>query len=764
MAPRPLRSLESLATLLSFTYSPHPPSVNLSITLFVTLSSLLILSPLFAQAQVQTQDPIYQPVAYAASTILADGGFYLYGGVVRFASTDLGPNQGSKQFLRLDLTKSFDTNSPPWEALSGYLSYTMLTATPSKSGKQIVFGGNRGYLGTLSYIYDITSRNWTTTPNIPGMEASMAGYKRSNIGMQLDPVTGLVYMYGGFQYMSFSNEVNVLNTSDPDPSKAHWTVTKNQTTIPALYEPFVLYLPSREQILVLAGCDNYNNLTGLVGSCAPLNVGYLLSNGTNNTALQIKTQRISNGPGPRYQACKVVLRNGNVFVHGGRDPNNFFGDAWVLNVDSWVWYEINIQGPTEAMTRAGHTCEMGPHDQIIIAGGFVADAGISHYVQPYVAVIDTKNWTWETRFRGGELSDHSIHLDSDNEGLSGGTKAGIVIGALAAMALFGAGALYCFRRRKSGIDFSTAPSFALPTFKKKEATSEPTSRVTAKDSRSSTIESGTSIQHHPLNSHSLYGSPRPQVGTRGAPPGSTECLSAQTTPRIESQYLSVLSTSSSFTSTAPSTHTRHSPQLYNTHRSSNNSIASIPLHGSHVSIATNQDSGSSATNSTVTVTRVNTVHTPILTPARGFNTGHLNGPQGVPESDALIERSSPGVRTHFVSREDLDGDGLYLPLTPSTQYTSSSIVIGVPPHLSSTISTGSMPGSSRYHEGSSTSVPGSPSAPSRSMSYREKQKERDLSAIIQRMESEGRMELQSPHAIVQSEPEVEEHNVEVDKK
>ncbi|KAF9278033.1 hypothetical protein BGZ74_003182, partial [Mortierella antarctica] len=508
----------------------------------------------------------------------------------------------------------------------------MLSATSSKNGKQIVFGGNRDYLGTLSYIYDVPSRSWTTTPNIPGMESSMAGYKRSNIGMQLDPITGLVYMYGGFQYMSFSNEVNVLNTSDPDPSKAHWTVTKNQTTIPALYEPLVLYLPSREQTLVLAGCDIYNNSTGRVGSCAPLNVGYLLSNGTSNTALQIKTQKISNGPSPRYQACKVVLRNGNVFVHGGRDRTNFFGDAWVLNIDSWVWHETKIQGPTEAMTRAGHNCEMGPHDQIIIAGGFVEDdAGISHYVQPYVAVIDTRTWTWKTSFRGG-----------DNEGLSGGAKAGIIIGALAAVALFGTGALYCFRRRKNGMYFSTAPSFALPTFKKKETKTEPTSRVATKESRSSTIESGTSLQHHSLNSHSPYATSGPQVGTRGAPPGGEESLSAQTTSGVESQYLSVLSPSSSCTSTAPSTHTRHSPQFYNTHTSSDNSIASIPRQSPHVGIATNQDSGLSATNSTVTVTRVNTVHTPILTPARGFYTSHLSGPQSVPESDALIERSSPG--------------------------------------------------------------------------------------------------------------------------
>lgn len=373
MAPRPLRTLESSATILSFTHSTHPPSIKNLYTFLITLSCLLALSPLFTQAQTQSQSPAaYKPVAYAASSILADGGFYLYGGVVRFASTALEANLGSNQFLRLDLTQSFDTNSPPWETLTGYLDYTMISATPSQSGKQIVFGGNRGHPGTLSYIYDIASGNWTTTPNIPGMESSMAGYKRGNIGMQLDPFTGLVYMYGGFQYVSFSNEISVLDTSDPDPSKAKWTVTKNQTIIPALYEPFVLFLPSRNQTLVIAGCDTYNVLTGLVASCAPLNIGYLLSNGATNNTLQIQTQRILSGPSPRYQACRVVLRDGNVFVQGGRDPNNFFGDAWVLHVDTWVWQEVMIQGPTDAMTRAGHNCQIGPHDQIIIAGGIVS--------------------------------------------------------------------------------------------------------------------------------------------------------------------------------------------------------------------------------------------------------------------------------------------------------------------------------------------------------------------------------------------------------
>lgn len=192
------------------------------------------------------------------------------------------------------------------------------------------------------------------------------------------------------------------------------------------------------------------------------------------------------------------------------------------------------------------------------------------------------------------------------------------------MALFGAGALYCFRRRKNGAYFSTAPSFALPTIEKEARGS--TSRATTEESRSSKIESESSMELHSSRLYSPYAAPRLQNSTKATPAGGDVRL--------------------------------------------------------------------------------------------------LSGPQSVPESNAFFERSSPGVRTHFGGPQDLDGDGLYPPLTPTSQYASSSIVIGVPPHLSSTISAGSMSVSSKYHEGDSSSMPGSPPmySPSKSVSYRDTQK------------------------------------------
>ncbi|KAF9897714.1 hypothetical protein BX616_005107 [Lobosporangium transversale] len=305
----------------------------------------------------------YKPISYAASAILSDGSLYLYGGVIKFAVT----NAGTSQFLRIDLTQNFDTTSPPWVTLPGYLTYTMVEATPSMNGEQLILGGNRDIDGPLSYIYDVAHAKWTITPTLPGM-STMTGYKRSNVGMALDRHTGLVYIYGGFNRDVFLRELSVLDTNNKGPSEMKWTLSFNQATIPTLYEPYVLYLPTQRKILVMAGCVRMDT-QGYASACTPLNVGYLVSGGASRETLSLQTQQLSTGPAARYQGCRVVLANGDVFIQGGRDPTTFYGDAWLLNVGNWSWTSITINGPPAAMTRAGHTCQLGPNGQVIIIGG-----------------------------------------------------------------------------------------------------------------------------------------------------------------------------------------------------------------------------------------------------------------------------------------------------------------------------------------------------------------------------------------------------------
>ncbi|KAF9930564.1 hypothetical protein FBU30_000353 [Linnemannia zychae] len=423
---------------------------------------LILLSPQPTNSQ---DSPVYQPITYAASAVLADGHFYLYGGVIKLAP-DREFNTGTNQFLKLDLTKSFDATKAPWTRLQGNLTYTMIQAEPSLDGQHFVTGGNRDNLGALSHIYSIQSNTWITAPAQPNI-TSLAGYKRSNVGMALDRSSGLMYVYGGFQWQGFSNEINVMDTTSSDARRMGWTLSFNQTTIPPLYDPMMVYLPSQNKTLVLGGCISMSPSDGIVNACLPLSDGYLLSRGESAQSLLIERQAMNAAPLPRYQSCRLTLPDGNVFIQGGKGVTEFFSDAWVLNVTDWTWKTVSIKGPMMEMARAGHSCQFGAYGQIVIVGGYNKKGALSMHVTPDIAIIDTGTWSWKSSYNGGPLdciwptscppipgsdngSDGSNNSNNGGSGLSAGAKGGIGAGiAVVAIAAGIFGFIYWRRRQAS---------------------------------------------------------------------------------------------------------------------------------------------------------------------------------------------------------------------------------------------------------------------------------------------------------------------------
>lgn len=341
-------------------------------SLLPALLSLVLLAfyPTATSGQ-QAQPPAtYEPIAHAGSAILADGGLYIYGGVTWFAPP-AGLNKGSNQLLRVDLTKSFSTLTPPWTSLPTNSNFTMIDAIPSRNGTQFITGGNRDHWGTISYIYDVATKKWAPAPFYPGF-GGMTGYKRTNVGMSLDRSTGLVYICGGLQHAAFSNEIAVLDTSVP-PADMTWRARTNSTALPALYEPYVAYLPTVKKSIVFGGCSGFSG--GVTARCDGLDRGYLISNPDAGGRIEVVEQALTlgvGGPLPRYQGCKVELPDGRVFIQGGKDVRNvFYSDAWILSPATWTWEKVEIKGNLTQMLRAGQACELGPNGQIIIVGGKV---------------------------------------------------------------------------------------------------------------------------------------------------------------------------------------------------------------------------------------------------------------------------------------------------------------------------------------------------------------------------------------------------------
>ncbi|KAG0050757.1 hypothetical protein BGZ83_004473 [Gryganskiella cystojenkinii] len=723
------------------------------------LTSLLLclVSPWFLHhTNAQTTTPVaFQNIAYAASSILADGGFYLYGGVIVFVDDPNLPNTGTKQFLRLDLTKSFSTLSPPWTSLNGNLTFTMIEAAPSQTGQQMVLGGNRDHNGPLSYIYDINTKAWIVSPNIPSMPTGMSTYKRSNVGVDLDRSTGLVVMYGGFQYLSFSSEVSTLDTTSQDATKFGWDMSVNQTVIPPLYDPFVMYLPTIQKTLVMAGGDYYDVLQGLVGRCATLDTGYLISGGTSLKTIKYEKQALAfpngltSGPTARYQSCKVVMKDGNVFVQGGRDPSVFYSDAWILNVTTWTWNSVTISGDQTAMTRAGHACEMGPNGQILVVGGFIKVNNVSSYVSPVMAVIDTNKWTWKTDYTGAPVSqiwtppttipsgnngttgnngtngtngtnnNNNTTTDPGNgkdsgasSGLSGGAKGGI--GAGVVLALLGiAGFVFYRRRSQQGLDKSSIHSYHQqpPVSEKKvddgndDVGSGSPIAASAGAGQGSPIslraqvlqqQGSPSISTAPLSSAAmttlpLYPAPPPDLPISTKPsqlPGSkfggyfVKSGSNKDLPitKGDDDALAAAMFQAEDKVTSSGHSQAESPVIYRSVVSSpsNSQEVNLKLETAHISSGTSagmlNPQGIARSPASTYIPPPSSTYAAANSPQRGY----LN-PQSVPEHEARIERSSPGVQTQVIyTNKDLDGQGLYPPLTSNRPFGAYSTIIGTP--------------------------------------------------------------------------------------
>ncbi|KAF4592525.1 Galactose oxidase/kelch, beta-propeller [Ophiocordyceps camponoti-floridani] len=93
-------------------------------------------------------------------------------------------------------------------------------------------------------------------------------------------------------------------------------------------------------------------------------------------------QPTTGGPASRARGCAVVApaadrSSFNIYYYGGFDgihpQSPFHDDVWVLSLPSFTWTLIN-RG-TELHARAGHRCFLPYPDQMMVFGGYAAEAG-----------------------------------------------------------------------------------------------------------------------------------------------------------------------------------------------------------------------------------------------------------------------------------------------------------------------------------------------------------------------------------------------------
>ncbi|KAI8596442.1 hypothetical protein EDD21DRAFT_358142 [Dissophora ornata] len=332
----------------------------------------------------------YQPVSYSATAVLGSR-LYIYGGLTNISSS----TSYTSQFATLSLTNAFDTDDLPWEFLPGNITTAMAPGAGSRDQRRFIVGGSRNNVGHApAIVFDSSLRTWSQTTDLPGDTTIMQNYHRDSPGMSLDQTNGMLIQFGGMNATNnITNDLTLLDTSKASNAMT-WSYSGSLDSVPALYAPILLYIPNNKQTLIMGGCDLMDS-TGTPSHCAAFDTLYTLSSDSAVSATP-KASRISvNGtvPSARLMPCAVVMSDGNVLMLGGGDPTNALADAWILNTQSWTWFQRNITDfPVDGIM--GHSCQLGPNDQILVIGGH---SGVN-FVQTPLSIIKIKNWSWACHY------------------------------------------------------------------------------------------------------------------------------------------------------------------------------------------------------------------------------------------------------------------------------------------------------------------------------------------------------------------------------
>ncbi|ORZ10921.1 hypothetical protein BCR41DRAFT_387713 [Lobosporangium transversale] len=183
----------------------------------------------------------------------------------------------------------------------------------------------------LSYRYHILSNSWDQSV------VKVQNPTKEGVRAVQDPVSGLVYLAGGYQ--SDDSQMYVYNID---------TDTMTMLSMPSNYMVDRLfyagvYLKSRRSIIYFGGTANNNQSSqNVISEFTPSNGGWL----TLNTSGQSPPHRVDHCMAASDDSSKVV-------VFGGRFDNGTFArDLWILDVSSLTW----TQGDPWFEPRTATTC------------------------------------------------------------------------------------------------------------------------------------------------------------------------------------------------------------------------------------------------------------------------------------------------------------------------------------------------------------------------------------------------------------------------
>ncbi|KAK3831656.1 MAG: hypothetical protein JOS17DRAFT_774585 [Linnemannia elongata] len=247
----------------------------------VAASLILSLSfaprPIHAQQQPSPQPYLYQP-RFSSGSAIAKNRLYIVSGYI----SEFVPSDAVGDTIFVPLDRPFSNDSVPWTAVKPpwvtpkpfSMNGTDATVVPTLDQSHLVFLGTSGQGDPLLLAYDIGADSWAPFRSDPEPP-------RSAVGAALDLQTGVIVVQGGF-IRSFgaplSSEIDIL-TSNGGMDQWGWRKGAPTTALRPIFQPIVVYLPTRKATLIIGGSKfENNNIAGL----QQFDSGYLVTTSTVN--------------------------------------------------------------------------------------------------------------------------------------------------------------------------------------------------------------------------------------------------------------------------------------------------------------------------------------------------------------------------------------------------------------------------------------------------------------------------------------------------
>ncbi|KAF0424522.1 galactose oxidase [Gigaspora margarita] len=181
------------------------------------------------------------------SVLVNNSKWYIFGG-------DFGNSIYTNEILYLDLSNSFDVNSPPWhkDQIGSSFKYSFSTSCVSVDNSSIfIIGGNMYDLDqrqedpnyySIIYEYSLNYSIWTT-PNITGID----NFKECGGLKSIIDNTGRIFLYGGVRNISgeISNKMSIFYTSNMSWLSINLTTSRTGYTATLLKGGNITYIGGR---------------------------------------------------------------------------------------------------------------------------------------------------------------------------------------------------------------------------------------------------------------------------------------------------------------------------------------------------------------------------------------------------------------------------------------------------------------------------------------------------------------------------------------